>query len=220
MRVTTQMLHASAKRAGISLGGTSLLNYINNDSSQNSQNSLLNALSRQQNTTVNKTQSAAYKKLEETSSSLSEALEVFLEEGEEGIFQKEDKAELTDSVKHMLKKYNETVKALKNTSNPLNDFYGEMLKEAATESEEGLSAIGISQSKDGSLSLNTEKMEEAGIEKIKEVLDSNGLFTTKTAYIASRIADNAYTNRQSYSTQYGVDGYSYAMNSSRYDFWG
>ena len=78
MRITTQMMHASAKRAGISLEGASLLNYINNNNTQSSQSTLLNALSKQQNTTVSKTQAANYKKLENSSDALLETLDSFL----------------------------------------------------------------------------------------------------------------------------------------------
>lgn len=220
MRITTQMMHASAKRAGISLEGASLLNYINNDRPLSPQNTLLSALSKQQNTAVSKTQAVSYKKLEESSVSLLESLESFLQEGEDSIFQNEEKTKVTDTVKQMVKRYNETVKALKNTSNPLNDFYGEMLKEAAEESEAGLDTIGITQNENGMLTLDEEKLEGVEIETIKAALDGNALFTTKTAYITSRIADNAQINNQSYSTQYGADGYSYVANSSRYDFRG
>lgn len=220
MRITTQMMHASARRAGISLEGASLLNYINNDSTQNSQNTLLSTLSKQQNTAISKTQSVSYKKLEESSASLLESLEAFLQEGEAGIFQNEDKTKITDTVKQMVKQYNATVKVLANTSNPLNDFYGEMLKEVAEESKDSLAAIGIVQKENGTLTLDEKKFEGVEMETIKAALDGNSLFTTKTVYITSRIADNAKTNTQSYSTQYGADGYSYVANSSRYDFWG
>ena len=220
MRITTQMMHASAKRAGISLEGASLLNYINKSNTRSTQNTLLSALSKKTNTVVSKTQAASYEKLEKTSNSLLESLESFLKEGEDGIFQKADKKEIIDTVKQMVKRYNETVKALQNTANPLNDFYGEMLKEAAEESEAGLAVIGITQNENGTLTLDEEKFESTEVEKIKVSLDGNGLFTTKTAYITSRIFDNAKTNSQSYSTQYGADGYSYVTNNNNYDFWG
>jgi len=221
VRVTTQMMHASAKRAGISLGGTSLLNYINNGN-QNAQSSLLNSLNTKQSAMVNKTQSANYEKMEESANSLLESLEMFISEEEDGIFQKAgtEKSVIKDALKQLVKKYNDTVKTLKNTSNPLNDFYGEMLKEAARESEESLLTVGITQNENGMLTLDEEKLKNTEIETIKKALDGNGMFSTKTAYITNRISDNAKTNTESYSCQYGADGYSYVANSNRYDFWG
>ena len=222
MRITTQMMQASAKRAGISLGGTSLLNYINNGSTQSTQGALLNALNTKQHSAVSKTQSAGYEKLEKNADALSESLKTFLAEGEESIFQKaeEDKQLLTDAVERMVEDYNATVKSLKNTSNPLNDFYKEMMQEAGVESEADLATIGITQKEDGTFALDEEKLKNAGTDTIKKALDGNGTFTSKIAFIASRISDNAKANMESYSSQYGADGYSYVANSSRYDFWG
>ena len=222
MRITTQMMHASAKKAGISLGGASLLNYIDSGNNQNAQGTLLNALNAKQNVAVNKTQAANHKKLEETADSLLETLETVMEEGEEGIFHSSntEKSAITDTVKKLVKEYNDTVKVLKNTSNPLNDFYGEMLKEAVEESEEGLSNVGITQNERGMLVLDEERLKGADIETIKKALDGNGLFSSKTAYIVSRISDNAKTNIESYSCQYGADGYSYVANRNKYNFWG
>ena len=222
MRITTQMMQASAKRAGISLGGTSLLNYINNGSTQSTQGALLNELNTKQHSAVSKTQSAGYEKLEKNADALSESLKTFLAEGEESIFQKaeDDKQLLADAVERMVEYYNSTDKSLKNTSNPLNDFYKEMMQEAGVESETDLATIGITQKEDGTFALDEEKLKNAGTDTIKKALDGNGTFTSKIAFIASRISDNAKANMESYSSQYGADGYSYVANSSRYDFWG
>lgn len=222
MRVTTQMMHTSAKRAGISLEGTSLLNYINGNNAQSSQNALLNALSKTQSSTGTKIQHDAYEKLETSAETLVENMEAFLVEGEECLFQTdgENKADVYDAVKQMLNSYNNVVKELKNTSNPLNDFYKEMLGEAVTENKEVLAAIGITQKDTGMLTLDKEKFENADMESIKNALDGNGTFSVKTAYIAGRIYDNAKANMESYSSQYGANGYSYYMNTSKYDFWG
>lgn len=222
MRVTTQMMHTSAKRAGISLGGASLLKYINKENTQTAHNALLNALNTKSNVTVNKTQATNYKKLDESANSLLESLEMFMSEGKNGIFQQEDVDQpvLKDAVKQLVKKYNDTIKTLKNTSNPLNDFYREMLKEAIEESEAGLASIGIAADESGMLTLEKDKLENADAQTLKNALDGNSLFTSKTAYIVSRIVDNAKANTESYSCQYGADGYSYVANSNRYDFWG
>jgi len=222
MRITTQMMQASAKRAGISLGGTSLLNYINSGSTQPAQGALLNALNTKQYSAVSKTQSAGYEKLEKNADALSESLKTFLTEGEESIFQKagEDRKLLTDAVKKMVEDYNATIKSLKNTSNPLNDFYKEMMQEAGVESEADLAAVGIMQKEEGAFTLDEEKLKNADVDSIKKVLGGNGTFASKIAFIASRISDNAKANMESYSSQYGADGYSYVANNSRYDFWG
>lgn len=50
MRITTQMMNESARKAGLPIGGTSLLNYINKD--EKSSNSLLEALNKNKVATV------------------------------------------------------------------------------------------------------------------------------------------------------------------------
>ena len=179
-------------------------------------------LNTKQRNTVSKTQRASYEKLENSTESLAESLYTFLIEGEESVFEQagEDKTQVYDAVKKMLNDYNDTVKALKNTSNPLNDFYREMMHETVKESEEGLVSIGVTQNENGTLSLDKEKLETVDVETIKKALDGNGLFSTKLAFITSRICDNAKANMESFSSQYGADGYGYTMNTSRYDFWG
>jgi len=149
-------------------------------------------------------------------------LHTFLAEGEESVFEEagEDKTQVYDAVKKMLNGYNDTVKSLKSASNPLNDFYKQMMDEAVKESEKVFTTIGITQNKNSTLSLDKEKMEAADMESIKKALDGNGRFSTKLAFIASRICDNATANAESFSSQYGADGYGYTMNTNRYDFWG
>lgn len=214
MRITTEMLNASAKRAGISWGGTSLLNYISGGTTQTTQSSLLNALQTTQNNTVSKTQRANYEKLEESADLLATSLHTLLTE-QEGTEQK-----IYDAVEQMVDNYNGTIKALKNVSTPLNDFYKEMLEEAVTESEAALNEFGITKNKNGTLSLEKEKFESSDLETIKKVFGNSGTFSTKVAFIAGRISENATANMESYSSLYGADGYSNIINSSKYEFWG
>ena len=61
MRITTQMLNETAKRTGIPINHTSLLNYIN-DSGSSGDNTLLDALNK--NDKVSSAATANYKKLE------------------------------------------------------------------------------------------------------------------------------------------------------------
>ena len=68
MRVTTQMLNESARKAGLPLHDTSLLNYINKE---NGGNGLLDAISNkngQNNGNVSRMQKYGYEKMEKTGS--------------------------------------------------------------------------------------------------------------------------------------------------------
>ena len=171
---------------------------------------------------VNKTYAANFEKLEKSADALTASLVPFLAEGEENLFVKaaEDKQAVSNAVEEWIEKYNSVVESLKKNETPLNDFYREMLGEAVTENEEGLATIGIVQNENETLSLDDEKLESAELDAIKKVLDGSGTFSSKVAFIAGRISDNAEANIQSYSSQYDVNGYSYMMNNSKYDFWG
>lgn len=67
MRITTQMLNASMRKAGLPINNVSLLNYVNGSSSQN--NSLLSAL----NKNGIKVNDKSYEKLKGLAESLQES---------------------------------------------------------------------------------------------------------------------------------------------------
>lgn len=61
MRITTRMLNESARKAGLPVNNTSLLNYINN---KGKGNTLLDALNKKKETTANLKQKNNYEKLD------------------------------------------------------------------------------------------------------------------------------------------------------------
>ena len=71
MRITTQMLNESARKAGLPINHTSLLNYIKSDGTQNA---LLDALNKSNETSV---KTGSYEKIEkEADNQLQAALSV------------------------------------------------------------------------------------------------------------------------------------------------
>ncbi len=210
MRITTQMMNASAQKAGITLGGNSLLNYVNGNSTMNTQSALLNSLN---TTQVSKTERANYEKLEESADVLAKSLMSFLEEGKEDKFSKK-------TVGDFVEQYNSLVNTLKKNDSQLNNFYREMLDEAVKENAESLETIGITVNKNGTLGFDAEKFECADADTVKKVLGENGTVSVKAAFIVGRIGENAAANIESYSTRYSANGYSYAASNSKCDFWG
>lgn len=69
-----------------------------------------------------------------------------------------------------------------------------------------MSEIGITVGKDGTLSLDKEKLEAADGETIKKVLGSSGDLAKRIKAIASRVADNAKVNMETVSNQYNSAG--------------
>ena len=218
MRITTQMLNESARKAGLPINGTSLLNYING----NSNNTLLNALNK--NSTTDAATKTKYEKLEKTADQLSEAASAFTATGKDSLFSKAresgDNQDIYNAVENFVGKYNSTISALKNTSSTLNDYYSQMLKSAASDNKEALESIGITIAKDGSLSVDKDKLKEADIDTLEKVLGNTTGITKKVAYVSGRVSDNAQTNQSSLSNQYSSTGSLYSTLASKYNLYG
>lgn len=222
MRISDRMLNDTARRAGIPINNASLLNNV---SDTESENTLLGALSRKDKTSdpVSKT---SYEKLEKNANEYQKSAEELLAEGEDSIFAAArasgDHQAVHDKVADLLKSYNQLLKSLKNSSNSLNDYYKQMLNEAAGENKAAFSALGITISKDGALDLDKDVLKQSRLDDLEKVFGSAGLFTSKTAFIASRAADHARANVDSFTNSYNSKGASYsaASSSSWYDLFG
>ncbi len=212
MRVTTQMLNKSAREAGLSTNNTSLLNYIKSD---NSGNSLASALKK-----GNKANSAAvksaYEKLANTSDKLTQSAVNLLKSGDKS----EGNKEIYNDVKGLVSNYNETMKLLNNNPSTLNNYYKQMMKAAAQEGGEDLKSIGISVSKDGTMSIDEKVLKAADAASVEKILGSSS-FVNKIGFISEKISSNAQATVDSQSSQYSGTGSAYsAYNKSKYNFWG
>lgn len=223
MRITTQMLDETAKRTGIPINRTNLLSYINN-SGQDNANSLLDALKEEKDKKVTAENTEIYKKLEKAADSLKEQSAKFAATGEDSFFEKfkdgGDNEELYAGVKNYVKCFNDTLSALKKAPGLLNDYYRQMMAEAAQDSSGALENIGISVGKDGTLSLDEEKLKDSKVEDIKAAFGPSGEFSSKAGFLADRVSDNAQTNARSVTNQYDASGSLYSQLASQYDFWG
>jgi len=221
MRITTKMLNESAVKAGFPINQNSLLNYINNDSSENT---LLEALNKKSNGTVNQLQKSKYEKMAAAAEKLQKKADLFLEKGESSLFQQAeksgDKQEIYTNTEELVAQYNEIRKALLSSPDTLNNYYNKMLQEAASQNSEALSNIGITISKDGTLILDKEKLKATDIESVEKVLGASGAFPTRLSFLAEKISDKAEANNQATSSQYNSYGDIETMVRNRYDFWG
>lgn len=220
MRITNQMLNESARKAGLPVNHMSLLNYVNNTDSGNS---LLNALNKS-GSAENTVKKTGYEKLEKMAENLLQSAEIFTEEGEETIFSKAeesgDKQEIYDKVQTFVENYNSTLSALKNTSSALNQYYYQMMQEAAEENSEKLASIGITISKNGTIALDKDKLASADMDTLEQTLGASSDFSKKAAFLALRISDNARTNAESLSSRYSAKGDIYSAMRNKYEFWG
>lgn len=218
MRITTQMLNKSARNAGLPINNHSLLNYVNG----NSGNNLLSALNKSK--TTDTATKSKYEKLEKAADQLSKAASVFMATGEDSLFSKAresgDSQDIYNAVEDLVGKYNSTISALKNTPGTLNDYYSQMLKSVASDNKKALESIGITMAKDGSLSVDKDKLKEADTDTLEKVLGNTKGFTQKAAYVAGRVSDNAQTNQSSLSNQYSSTGSLYSALASKYNLYG
>lgn len=223
MRITTRMLNESARKAGLPVNSTSLLNYIN---SGDTNNTLLQALNKNK-TSVGNTNTVSrrqYERLGKTSDKLTQSIETLLQEGKNSLFtqakESGDKEKVSASVESLFQNYNSTLSALKNASGTMNNFYRQMLTEAPKEVKKDLESIGITFKKDGTANIDKDKLKEADLDTLENLFGRNSSFMNKMNFTSTRISDNAEANTKSFSSGYTSKGNLYGTSGSRYNFWG
>ena len=222
MRITTQMLNESARKAGLPINNTSLLNYKKNDGTGNT---LLDALNKKKETAATTAQKSNYEKIDKEADQLTQSAQALLQNGENSLFEQAktsgDNQKVYDSIEKLFESYNSTLKALRTTSNTMNDFYRQMLLEAPVEIKESLAGVGITFAKDGTATVDMGKVKAADFTTLEGFFGNDSDFVNKVEFLSTRISDNAEANVESLSSAYNAGGNLYsAMNSSKYDFWG
>ena len=222
MRITTQMVNESARKSGLPINNTSLLNYIKTDGTGNT---LLDALNKSKETSENSAQKNSYEKLNKEADQLTQVAESLLQDGADSLFEQAkvsgNNQKVYNGIEGLFEKYNSTLKTLRSTSNTMTDFYRQTMLETATESKEGLSSVGITFAKDGTASVDIEKMKVTDITTLKNLFGSKSEFVNKIGFLSDRISNNAEANIESLSSAYNAGGNLYSLlNSSKYDFWG
>lgn len=221
MRITTKMLNESARKAGLPVNNTSLLNYIN---TKNNGNTLLEALNKKKETATNTIEKRNYEKLDKEADKLTQASEMLLKDGENSIFEQAktsgDNQKIYDNVENLFESYNSTLKELRNNSNTMNDFYRNMLLETTTEEKECLADVGITFAKDGTAKVDMEQLKAADLESLEGIFGKDSEFVNKVGFLSTRISDNADAYIKSLNSTYNAGGNIYSvMNSSKYNLW-
>ncbi|MCM1307850.1 MAG: hypothetical protein NC223_04545 [Butyrivibrio sp.] len=221
MRITTQMLNESARKAGLPLDNHSLLDYINTDKSSSSlmddKQSILEA-------TRNAASGREYRKLWLSAESLGAQAEKFAAEGEKNIFagaEGGDTSKICGEAVKLAEGYNEMLEMLKKNPDGMNAFYLKALKEIAGDGRQALESVGITVGKDGALSVDKDKLAAADAEALAKAFGADGSFAPGVSFIAAKVADSARAEAESLSSVYGANGRQTDMGSyGKYDFWG
>ncbi len=215
VRITTGMLNETARQAGLPVNNTSLLNYVNNNSNNLS---LLDALNKNKIPAASSQEKESYEKLGNAGEKLTNAVNILQQTGEKDIFAKAREEGSTETIcktiQSVVKQYNTILDSLKSNSNTLNQYYERMMKALPAEHKEALASIGITQSKDGRLAVDTKKLEAADVDTLENIWGEKSDLSERLDFLASRISDNAYANAKSSATQYNSDGkyYSFMKN--------
>ena len=121
MRITTQMLNETARKTGLPVNNSSLLNYVNKKDNNSLLGSLQNSMTQKSDIAKKK----SYEKLEDAADSLTNEKgdSLFAKAKESG-----STAEIIKTVKALIEQYNETRKQLDNNTSTINMCYNQMLK--------------------------------------------------------------------------------------------
>lgn len=112
------------------------------------------------------------------------------------------------------------MKILESAPGSLNDYYRQMLQEAASGNSEALASVGITVSGNGKMTVDSDKLKTADVDALEKALGTSGGFTSKVSFVAGRVSDNARAGAESITSQYGANGSLLAAAGSRYSFWG
>lgn len=225
MRVTTGMINAQAKKAGIITTGTSMLSYLDKDASQD----MVNALTALSNSKKTSAASAAvinmYTDVKEDAQKLKNSISVFTDEKKSILAKAKengDTSAVVSAVKDFVNNYNKVYKKMSDSSTALDQFYASSLKEAVNGSSTEFETLGVSFSKDGTISLDEEKLKKASVEDFEKVFGETTDFIKMSSFIVSRIESNAQANLDSVNSIYNLNGSSSSIESygSNYDFLG
>jgi signal-transduction protein with cAMP-binding, CBS, and nucleotidyltransferase domain len=194
-----------------------LLDIINNEDSTSSHLSGIN-----NNSALSKLQKSSYKELGDSAGKLNDYASKFSETGVNSLFAQAEKSgsnkDIVANVKNFVDAYNTTAGKLTKTDSTLNKYYLQQMKALVADNADALKKVGITQSKDGTISVDTKTLESASVSDLKTAFGSTNVFSSRIAYVANKVEQNATANMESISSQYTSNGLNaYLNSSSKYD---
>lgn len=218
MRIPTQTMNETAKRAHLPLGNTSLLNYINNNDSGSI------VASRSKNPGMEMLSGSLFQRLEKNANELSQSAKK-LQEKEESIFDRAresgSKEELADEISRFAKYFNSSMTSATGTNSSLNAYYRKMMAQAALEHRDKLDAVGVSVMEDGMLDVNKDRLGRADVDQIERVFGASSDFMRQVSALAQKLSDNAGAGAASFASQYSAAGSPYsAYTANQYNYFG
>lgn len=226
MRITNNMIINRSSKKGIhnTYQRTALLSLLQKHSSSTDIFGRIGQTSSKNNASALLMKNT-YTKLEDSSEKLSKYASSLLETEKDSIYDKAEESGSTSSivsnVSKLVEEYNSTINQLNKAGGSMNEFYRQQLKAIPSSCKDVLKAIGITQQKDGSLSIDEKTLKSADTATLKKALGNDTGFASKIDFISRRVNKNAAANAASASSQYNSRGSSYSgyYGSSKYNFW-
>lgn len=226
MRITNNMIINRSSKKGIhnTYQRTALLSLLQKNSSSTDIFGRIGQTSSKNNASALLMKNT-YTKLEDSSEKLSKYASSLLETEKDSIYDKAEESGSTSSivsnVSKLVEEYNSTINQLNKAGGSMNEFYRQQLKAIPSSCKDALKAIGITQQKDGSLSIDEKTLKSADTATLKKALGNDTGFASKIDFISGRVNKNAAANVASASSQYNSRGSSYSgyYGSSKYNFW-
>lgn len=226
MRITNNMIINRSSKKGIhnTYQRTALLSLLQKNSSSTDIFGRIGQTSSKNNASALLMKNT-YTKLEDSSEKLSKYASSLLETEKDSIYDKAEESGSTSSivsnVSKLVEEYNSTINQLNKAGGSMNEFYRQQLKSIPSSCKDALKAIGITQQKDGSLSIDEKTLKSADTATLKKALGNDTGFASKIDFISGRVNKNAAANAASASSQYNSRGSSYSgyYGSSKYNFW-
>lgn len=226
MRITNNMIINRSSKKGIhnTYQRTALLSLLQKNSSSTDIFRRIGQTSSKNNASALLMKNT-YTKLEDSSEKLSKYASSLLETEKDSIYNKAEESGSTSSivsnVSKLVEEYNSTINQLNKAGGSMNEFYRQQLKAIPSSCKDVLKAIGITQQKDGSLSIDEKTLKSADTATLKKALGNDTGFASKIDFISGRVNKNAAANAASASSQYNSRGSSYSgyYGSSKYNFW-
>lgn len=226
MRITNNMIINRSSKKGIhnTYQRTALLSLLQKNSSSTDIFGRIGQTSSKNNASALLMKNT-YTKLEDSSEKLSKYASSLLETEKDSIYDKAEESGSTSSivsnVSKLVEEYNSTINQLNKAGGSMNEFYRQQLKAIPSSCKDVLKAIGITQQKDGSLSIDEKTLKSADTATLKKALGNDTGFASKINFISGRVNKNAAANAASASSQYNSRGSSYSgyYGSSKYNFW-
>lgn len=226
MRITNNMIINRSSKKGIhnTYQRTALLSLLQKNSSSTDIFGRIGQTSSKNNASALLMKNT-YTKLEDSSEKLSKYASSLLETEKDSIYDKAEESGSTSSivsnVSKLVEEYNSTINQLNKAGGSMNEFYRQQLKAIPSSCKDSLKAIGITQQKDGSLSIDEKTLKSADTATLKKALGNDTGFASKIDFISGRVNKNAAANAASASSQYNSRGSSYSgyYGSSKYNFW-